>query len=199
MALNKRKAQKELVKELEKNYLLQRACNKLGLTRSTVYRWMQEDEEFATAIRHAQAIGRRYMSDFVESKLLKNIEAQEQRAIEFWLRNNNEHYRSHETALDRKVEYLQKQLHESQAALAQVGKETIFKEFIDWQRVGDYLRSPEYQEIKQVLKGINTGAAAYDEKNLAQVRKVLAHILLADHITQAENIPEEYVDLVDES
>ncbi len=197
MALNKRKALKELVRELEKNYLLQRACNKLGLARSTVYRWMQEDQEFAAAIHRAQAIGRRYMSDFVESKLLKNVENQEQRAIEFWLKSNNEHYRSHNTALDRQVDRLQRELRESRAALAMVGKESLFKDFIDWRKVGEYLQSPEREKIREALEGINTGASAYDSKNLQQVRKILAEIQLAEHLADASNVPEEYVDLVD--
>jgi len=197
MALNKRKIQKQLVQELEKNYLLQRACHKLGLTRSTVYRWMQEDAEFTAAVHNAQAIGRRAMSDFVESKLLKNIDNHEERAIEFWLKNNNEHYRSRETALDRKVDGLERELRESRAALAMVGKESLMKDFIDWPKVGAYLRSPEHQRIKHMLEGISTGGAAYDEKNLAQVRKILAEILLAQHLSTTENIPEEYTDLVD--
>lgn len=197
MTLNKAKVLKELVKELEKNYLFQRACNKLGFTRSTIYRWMQEDEEFAAAIRHAQLIGRRYMSDFVESKLLKNIDNQEQRAIEFWLKNNNEHYRSPETALGRKVEYLENRLRESQAALTQVGKDSLLKDFIDWQKVGKYLRSPERQRLKRELAGISTETSAYDEKNLMQVRKILTEIKLAEYIVRAEDVPEEYRGLVD--
>lgn len=197
MALNKRKVLKELVKELEKNYLLQHACNKLGLTRSTVYRWMQDDEEFAVTIRAAQAVGRRFMSDYVESKLLKNIENQEQRAIEFWLKNNNEHYRSAEKAAQKKFDQLADELKQSRAALKAVGQESIYKDFIDWQKVMKYVESDEFKTAEEIRRGVYTGDMPHDRAVLEQARKIVAEMKRAEFFTDTSNLPDEYIDLVD--
>ncbi len=197
MALNKRKATKELTKELEKNYLLQGACNKLGLTRSTVYRWMQENEEFAVKLRTAQAIGRRSMSDYVESKLLKNIGDHNQRAIEFWLKCNNEHYRSNEKALDRQIDSLKDQLKQGRAALAAIGSDSLFKRFVDWPKVEEYMNSPEWRERQAQLNGIYRGHSAHEKEILDQVQKILRQIKMAEHITKIGGIPNEQVELVD--
>lgn len=198
MALNKRKALKELVKELEKNYLLQHACNKLGLTRSTIYRWMRENEEFAISLRASQAVGRRYMSDYVESKLFKNIEDQDQRAIEFWLKNNNERYRSHEKAMEQKIDSLKLQLRESQAALAAYGSgDLLMDRFVDWKRVSEYMDSPEWQENEIVRKGILRGTSLREIEVLDQVGKILTQKTLAEYAIKAGILPDENEDPAD--
>ena len=197
MALDKPKALKELVKELEKNYLLQRACSKLGLTRSTVYRWMQEDPAFAAELRAAQGIGRRYMSDYVESKLLKNVEDQNQRAIEFWLKSNNEHYRSHEKALQRRIDGLKEQLSEAQAALAAYPNDELY-EYMDLEKFRDYLGSKEWNEGFKLLERIHQGGTPKEQEVLRQVKLILKQTSLAKNAIKAEiRFLEENDDLVD--
>ena len=99
MATSKNMTKKQLVEELEQNYILLRACTKLGLARSTVYRWMKEDESFEESVHYAQKLGRRNMSDFIETKLIANIEDGNQRAIEYWLGHHNDDYRSKEVSV----------------------------------------------------------------------------------------------------
>lgn len=197
MALNKRNALTELVKELEKNYLLQRACNKSGLTRSTVYRWMRADESFANKIRVAQTIGRRYMSDFVESKLLKNIENGDQRAIEFWLKNNNEHYHSTEKATQRKIDQLTEDLQQSRAALNVMGRGNVYKDFIDWPKVMEYAESPEFKTATELEHGIYAGSLPNEKVVLDQARRIVTEFKIAEFIADAGILPEEPIDLVD--
>ncbi len=194
MALDKAKTVKQLVKELEKNYLLERACKRLGVTRSTVYRWMQEDVELATRIRAAQSVGRRTMSDYVESKLLKNIEGGNQRSIEFWLKSNNERYRANDKTHDRQIQKLEEKIRESEAALAAVGK-NFYSEFMDLRKLRDYMRlelentersSAEYRNLTE-----------YDLKVVEQARKMLKRMMIADYITHIGGLPEEDDDLAD--
>ena len=196
MALNKPKALKALVKELEKNYLLQRACSKLGLTRSTVYRWMQEDPEFAAEVRAAQGIGRRFMSDYVESKLLKNVEDQHERAIEFWLKSNNERYRTHEKALQRQIDVLKDKLRESQTALSVYPNEELFN-YIDMQKLNNYVGSAEWDEGMQLLERIAQGGTPQEQEVLRQVKLVLKQTALAKNALKSEFLPDENDDLVD--
>lgn len=196
MALDKSKALKQLVAELEKNYLLQRACSKLGLTRSTVYRWMQEDPAFAAELRAAQGIGRRFMSDYVESKLLKNVEDQNQRAIEFWLKSNNERYRSHEKALQRRIDGLKEQLREAQSALAAYPDEELLN-YIDMQKLNSYIGSHEWEEGVQLLEQIYQGGTPHQQEVLRQVKLILKQTALAKIALKREFLPEVNNDMVD--
>lgn len=79
---------------LRENPNLQRACKKAGIARSTLYRWMEDDNSFRDDVRDAQEIGQDTMNDYVEAKLMENIQNNTQRSIEFYLRHNNPKYAS---------------------------------------------------------------------------------------------------------
>lgn len=197
MVLNKLKIRKDLIQELEKNYLLQPACSKLGLTRSTVYRWMKDDQEFDQSVKMAQSVGIKYMSDYTESKLFKNIENQEQRAIEFFLRNNNERYKVRDRAADRTINNLNQQLRETQAALANAGPNRLYTRFLNVEKVEEYFESPEYRKREMLRKGIYKESNLQDKEIMNQVRKIIAQVKFAEFI-QSENIlPEENDELAD--
>ena len=56
------------------------ACNAVGITRETHYRWMRDDESYAQEIENAiEATG-----DYVEDKLMKHIQADDLTAIIFY-------------------------------------------------------------------------------------------------------------------
>lgn len=79
---------------LKENPNLQRACKKAGIARSTLYRWMEDNTNFRDDVRDAQEIGQDTMNDYVEAKLMENIQNNTQRSIEFYLRHNNPKYAS---------------------------------------------------------------------------------------------------------
>ncbi|KKW04892.1 MAG: hypothetical protein UY35_C0003G0069 [Candidatus Saccharibacteria bacterium GW2011_GWC2_48_9] len=79
---------------LRENPNLQRACKKAGIARSTLYRWMEDDTSFRDDVRDAQEIGQDTMNDYVEAKLMENIQNNMQKSIEFYLRHNNPKYAS---------------------------------------------------------------------------------------------------------
>lgn len=79
---------------LRENPNLQRACKKAGIARSTLYRWMEDDTSFRDDVRNAQEIGQDTMNDYVEAKLMENIQNNIQRSIEFYLRHNSQKYAS---------------------------------------------------------------------------------------------------------
>lgn len=87
--------QAQVLKELENNPLIERACKKVGIARSTYYRWIEADPDFMAASEMAQEKGRMKLTDFVESKLLENINNNQQPAIAFWLSHNTMRYRPH--------------------------------------------------------------------------------------------------------
>lgn len=87
------KTVEKLLTELERTGIPLTACSKVGVSRSTYYRWRQENTTFKLMTDEAIRIGRENITDLAESKLVKNISDGNQRAIEFQLRHNDPRYR----------------------------------------------------------------------------------------------------------
>jgi len=91
--MNKRNRKKtQVLRELENNPLIERACKKVGIARSTYYRWCGADQSFKSLSEQAQQNGRAKMNDFAESKLLENVNNNHFQSIAFWLRHNTARY-----------------------------------------------------------------------------------------------------------
>lgn len=58
------------------------ACERTGIDRTTYYRWCKDDPEFAQAVKEVEAA----QIDFVESKLMENINAGDTKAMIFYLK-----------------------------------------------------------------------------------------------------------------
>lgn len=85
--------QTRLLKEFEKTPLIERACQKVGIARSTYYRWCESDPKFKRQASISQEKGRAKFNDFAESKLLENVKNNQQPAIAYWLSHNTVRYR----------------------------------------------------------------------------------------------------------
>lgn len=92
MAHRKKPKQAQLLKELETTPIVSVACQKVGISRATVYRWMEEDEGFADAAREAKNRGVDLVNDMAESQLIKGIRDDKTSYVMFWLRNNHTNY-----------------------------------------------------------------------------------------------------------
>lgn len=68
------------------------ACEKVGLSRNTVYRWCRDDPEFKVRLDEALESGVESVNDLAESKLIANINSGSMRAIQYWLDNNKKTY-----------------------------------------------------------------------------------------------------------
>lgn len=96
MNQNKRnRKQRQLLKELEDNPLIERACKKVGIARSTYYRWIESSPAFSVEADEAQTKGRAKLTDYVESKLIENIGMNQHSSIAFWLSHNTTRYRTY--------------------------------------------------------------------------------------------------------
>lgn len=177
MTLNKQRTIKKLVEELEKNPLLSRACNKLGVTRSTLYRWM-EDEVVREKIDSAQLLGRQYMNDFVESKLIGNINDSNQRAIEFWLKANSDQYRSSEKHLMKKIEQLEDEIEKKDAALL-VATGDMYYPFVDHEKLDKFIEEIDVEYISSIDDVTYTGATAHEREVIELARDTIYQIELA--------------------
>lgn len=99
-AITKQEQQKELlIEQLRKIPITQIACEKLGIARSTFYRWRDEDPEFKEKLIEALIKGKALINDMAESKLIAGIQSNNMQAITYWLRHNHENYRERKPKL----------------------------------------------------------------------------------------------------
>ena len=89
---------KELFLEVCKNKMcnISRACEGINITRRTYYNWINKFPKFKEQVEEVKES----LNDMVESKLLKNVEKGNQKAIEFWLTNHKRNKYSNKQDLE---------------------------------------------------------------------------------------------------
>ena len=89
---NQEKIKALLVEQLKKTPIIQVACEKMNIGRSTFYRWKNQDEEFSKMIDESMQEGTDFVSDLAESRLVEAIRDRNLRAVLFWLRSHSARY-----------------------------------------------------------------------------------------------------------
>lgn len=92
MSKNQPLVKKKLLKELERVPIVELACQRVGISRSTFYRWLEADDEFSENVAASLEKGVDKVNDMAESKLITSIKENKHPAIVFWLRNNHPKY-----------------------------------------------------------------------------------------------------------
>lgn len=141
------KRQKRILAELENSPLIERACKRVGVARSTFYRWCEDDRAFYYMAESARLKGRERFNDLAESKLIENINAGHQGAIQFWLTNNSKAYQASRIISQRRM----KQIEDEEIARHKEIFETLdYDEYI--REVGG---DPEIinEALKEAVKG----------------------------------------------
>lgn len=112
------KDKKKLLEQLKKVPIIQVACERAGIPRSTFYRWRKEDAEFLSECEIALEQSSAVINDMAESQLINAIKNQNMTAIIFWLKH---HHKAYETriAVKGKLELEQKALTPEQEELIQ--------------------------------------------------------------------------------
>lgn len=77
------------LEQLKKVPNVQVAVEKVGIARSTVYKWKSEDEAFAKAMEEALAEGEAMLNDLGENQLYSLMLERHYPSIQFWLRHRN--------------------------------------------------------------------------------------------------------------
>ena len=89
----KNKKEKELLLEhLKKVPIIQIACEKVGISRATYYRWRKENKKFSNLADEAILEGSRLINDLAESQLMSAIRDKNMTAIIFWLKYHHPSY-----------------------------------------------------------------------------------------------------------
>jgi hypothetical protein len=118
MSRNQESDKKRLLALLQKTPIVEAACKKAGLPRSTYYRWRKDDEAFAELCDETieTSIGR--INDLAESQLINAIKNQNMTAITFWLKHHHGKYRT-KVELNGSMNHFTEELSDEQIALVQ--------------------------------------------------------------------------------
>ncbi len=81
-----------VLEQLIKTPIIEVACNKSGIGRTTFYRWKKEDKEFAEAVNEAMKEGYEFVSDIAESQLIQLIKQGSFSAVAYWLKHHRREY-----------------------------------------------------------------------------------------------------------
>lgn len=92
LAVKTKEQKRAFLEQLPKYPIVQVACEKSGVGRSTYYAWRKGDKEFAKEADEAIASGTFFINDMAESKLIQNIQSGNNTAIIFWLKNHHGQY-----------------------------------------------------------------------------------------------------------
>lgn len=90
--IRKTEQKQQLIEQLKKVPVIQIACEKLGISRMTYYRWHKEDEDFAKEADMAITDGSGLVNDLAESQLMTAIKNGNMTAIIFWLKHHHKAY-----------------------------------------------------------------------------------------------------------
>ncbi len=84
----------KLLELLEKNPSISYACEKVGVSRSTFYRWMKSNAEFRRKVERYREISRERWNDLAEAVLMKQVQKGDMRAVQYYLGHNHPQYMS---------------------------------------------------------------------------------------------------------
>ncbi|HNS64990.1 MAG TPA: phBC6A51 family helix-turn-helix protein [Candidatus Woesebacteria bacterium] len=91
--MSKSEEQKRLlIEQLKKTPIVQLACEKIGVARSTYYRWKKQNKTFAKEAEEAILAGELLINDMAEAQLLSAIRDKNLTAIIFWLKHHHHRY-----------------------------------------------------------------------------------------------------------
>ncbi len=91
MSRNQEADKKKLLLQLRKTPIIEMACKKANVPRSTYYRW-RKDTVFADACTEAIEESTGLINDMAESQLISAIKDKNMTAIMFWLKANHRNY-----------------------------------------------------------------------------------------------------------
>lgn len=114
-----KKNQKDLLLEqLKKTPIVQVACEKVGVSRATYYRWRKEDPKFAKASDLALSEGALLINDMAEMQLMSAIRNRNMQAIMYWLKHHHSSYAT-KVELSGRITHLREELSDEEKELVE--------------------------------------------------------------------------------
>ena len=91
--MKKNRVKDKFLESLKKVPIVQIGCEKVGVSRNSVYRWRNQDKKFSEEMDLAMAEGEAFINDISEGQLLNMIKEKSWPALAFWLRHRNPKFR----------------------------------------------------------------------------------------------------------
>jgi len=92
--MRQEKDKQAILENLRKIPIIQIACERTGVNRSTYYRWRKTDSVFTKAADEAIKTGLALVNDLAESQLISAIRDQNMSGIIFWLKHRHRAYKN---------------------------------------------------------------------------------------------------------
>src|SRR3989344_513676 len=86
------KMRQALLDQLERTPIIELACDKVGVSRTTFYRWIHASKTFAAAVEKSLTVGREFINDLAESQVITLVRQGEIKALRLWLQHNSARY-----------------------------------------------------------------------------------------------------------
>lgn len=83
----------DVLREIQNELTIKNVCKKLGLSRQTIYRWLEEDKKFKTDLFNARKDAIEALNDECENRVIKKIMADDSNMIKFWLKYHHDDYK----------------------------------------------------------------------------------------------------------
>jgi hypothetical protein len=83
---------KALLEQLERTPIIELACDKVGISRTTFYRWTNTSKSFAATVEKSLTTGREFICDLAESQLIALMRQGEYKAVRLILQHNSPRY-----------------------------------------------------------------------------------------------------------
>lgn len=90
--MKRNNAKKNLIEQLKKMPIIQIACDRTNVARSSFYRWKIEDKKFAKEADMAILEGEALITDMSQSQLISLINDRNFQALQLWLRHHHPKY-----------------------------------------------------------------------------------------------------------
>ncbi len=86
------KLKEAFLEQLKRTPTIETSCQKVGVARATVYRWISANKHFEKKVDEALTEGRTFMSDIAENQLFSLIGDKKIEAIRLFLSTHNARY-----------------------------------------------------------------------------------------------------------
>lgn len=80
------------LEQLKRTPTIETSCQKVGVARATIYRWIRASKKFEGLVNEALVEGRTFMSDIAENQLFSLIGDKKIEAIRLYLSTHNPRY-----------------------------------------------------------------------------------------------------------
>lgn len=91
--MKKSRIQNQFLEELSRTPIVQVACERLGISRQTYYRWRIEDSWFAIRADDSLEMGVDFVNDHAESNILNGIKRGDLNTSKWWLSARHKAYK----------------------------------------------------------------------------------------------------------